>query len=447
MFFAGLITLLCAALLLVRSNSGSNNFVISGSFLVIIFYAAFETFRDTTPYSFNKMFWIFNLVFMGVVPLFQYTQHNMAWDEFFPDAIFIKTNLLLLVCLAAYSAIRTSLSKRPLKLKASPPVNGAQITPKAFLVGFCVFLICCSGIIFTYGFSNIWHRQDAELSLYQNIHPTLALLLDKGLRGVTMYFSLLSIWLFRKKQIALPWLLTVLFCCVFVNFPLSLARYYAACLYLSLLLAFHLKWLEKKNVFAILLTVGLLIVFPALSLTRYAGEELTTHTKNLQSIYASALVKGDFDAYTSVCKTYQYIANHDITWGRQLLTVILFFVPRSIWPGKSIGSGALIYEPSLENFHNYTSAYYAEGLINFGAIGAVLFIMGFAIAGCVYDRWYARMKSSPALHFGVIFYPVAMIMSFFILRGDLLSSFAYLAGFFISASLLHQFLRRLSKSA
>lgn len=445
LLFAGLITLLCVALSLAWPLSGSSDLLISGGFLAIIYYAAFQVFHDTAPYSINKMFWIFNLVFMGVVPLFQYKTHTMAWKQFFPDAIFIHTNCLILVCFIVYSISRSWWFKKP--VKSSQANFLTTITPQAFRAGFIVFLLCCAGIILTYGFRNIWHRQNADTYLYLHVNGTLALLLDKGLRGVTMYFSLLSVWLFRKKQISLPWLLTVLCCCVLVNFPLSLARYYAACLYISLLLSFHLKWLEKKHVFSLLIIGGLLIVFPALSLTRYSGVELTEYSRDLKSIYSGAFQAGDFDAYTSVCKTYQYIATHGITWGKQLLTVALFFVPRSIWPGKSIGSGALMYEPNMEIFHNYASSFYAEGLINFGDIGAVLFIVFFAIAGCGYDRWYARRRHSQTVRFGVIFYPIAMIMSFYILRGDLLSSFAYLTGFLVAARSLHQFLLWRSKSA
>lgn len=445
LFFAGAVTLLCLVSLLAWPLSGTCDFLISGSFLAIIFYAALGVFNDRTPYSFNKIFWIFNLVFMGVAPLFQYKQKLMAWGQFFPGNIFIHTNLLILVCFFVYSAARSWTAK-----KYKPPTAAAAhpvvISPKAFRTGFVVFLFCCAGIIITYGFRNIWFRDDADTSIYLHVNPTLALLLDKGLRGVTMYFSLLSVWLFRKKQITLPWLLTVLACCVFVNFPLSLARYYAACLYLSLVLSFQVKWLERRHTFSMLLIAGLLIVFPVLSLTRYSGADLTMHARNLKTIYGGAFQTGDFDAYTSVCKTYQYIAGHGITWGKQLLTVLLFFVPRSVWPAKSVGSGALMYDPTLENFHNYSSAFYAEGLINFGDLGALIFIAFFAIAGCAYDRWYARAKSAPALHFGTIFYPVGMTMSFFMLRGDLLSSFAYLTGFFISAWLLHRFLLMLSKS-
>lgn len=419
------------------------------SFFTIICFSAAGIFIDQRPYSLNKIFWIFNLVFLGIVPLYQYEKKQMAWELFFTNQVFLHANILIIACLVVYVAIRFLISKNgqkgPVLSTNTPYIN----YNKAFRISFLIYALCCFGIIALYGFKNLWFRQDMEAAV-MHLNGSLLLLLDKGLRGATMYFSLLSIYLFRKKTINLYWLLATLGLCIIVNFPVSLPRFYAACLYISLLLAFDLRWLKQRNLFSLALISLVLIVYPLFSLTRWSDAELKERFKGIGSVYESAFRYGDFDAYTSVCKTIDYVSMNGTTHGKQLATVFLFFVPRSAWPGKAVGSGALVYTPAgvdiNEYFHNYSCAFYAEGFINFGNVGSILFIATLAVFAALYDNWYWK-KYTPGLppSFAYLFYPAVMIMLFFMLRGDLLSSYAYLAGFCVSGWAFHKLFTGIAK--
>ena len=113
-----------------------------------------------------------------------------------------------------------------------------------------------------------------------------------------------------------------------------------------------------------------------------------------------------------------------VQYGRQLLGVVLFFVPREIWPNKPVGSGAFMADHLNMNFTNLSANYFAEGYINFGGAGIVLFLI-ILVWSCAYlDRIGVRVqRQNPPLF---VLYLQVIFVLFYLLRGDLMSSFALL---------------------
>ncbi|GAB3421222.1 hypothetical protein GCM10027516_18380 [Niabella aquatica] len=137
----------------------------------------------------------------------------------------------------------------------------------------------------------------------------------------------------------------------------------------------------------------------------------------------------NFDSY----QNFALIVSEDmITWGRQLLGVFLFWVPRSIWLNKPIGSGALLGEQLNFSWTNISANYFAEGYINFGYVGILLFVIILSAFNAKLDNMYWRYAVNINHNFFKIFYYVLLGMIFFILRGDLLSSFAFTIGYLIA---------------
>jgi hypothetical protein len=129
------------------------------------------------------------------------------------------------------------------------------------------------------------------------------------------------------------------------------------------------------------------------------------------------------------------------TWGGQLLGAILFFVPRSVWPTKPIGSGAMLIKKELgrDAFSNISCPFIAEGMVNFGLIGVALFALFLGTLLTKLDKtyWEHFEKESKAVCFAPYLFLVFML--FFVMRGDLLSSFAYVCGFVATGFLLKPF--------
>lgn len=417
-------------------NNTSQGIIITG-FLVNILISGYGIARDKTPYSLNQVFWIFCCLFMGLAPLLQFMGGVSPWGRVVAPATFIQVNSLLSASLLLYGLLRYYLLKQPVPQLAAVTVTDTRFLRRYGTIGTAVFISCC-GLLLILSGRGLFLRSAGGESLIGN--SSLQLLSDKILRGAVLYFALLSIRLFRRGNISksrLPWILLLAVLC---NFPLAVARYWAAAFYIAILLCFFQAVLQRRiYAFRGLMITLIVLVYPVLSIARYSKEEILARFNNLNDIFSLSFSYGDFDAYTSLCTTVTYVSEHGTTRGRQLLTVLLFFVPRSWWPGKGVGSGALVNRLPGSDFTNFCSPVFAEGYINFGIAGMLLFSAALAWLLARYDRYYLRAQASMA--FPVLFYPVAIGMFFFMLRGDLLSSFAYTTGIYSSGWLLHRLLK------
>jgi len=122
-----------------------------------------------------------------------------------------------------------------------------------------------------------------------------------------------------------------------------------------------------------------------------------------------------------------YVQANGVTYGRQLLGVFLFWVPRSIWFNKPVGSGAFVAKNMLMTnynmwFTNISMPFPGEGYINFGLLGVFLFALILSIVSKMTDEFYKYNDLRLIVSLYVSFHMV------FMLRGDLMTSFAYLVG-------------------
>jgi hypothetical protein len=135
----------------------------------------------------------------------------------------------------------------------------------------------------------------------------------------------------------------------------------------------------------------------------------------------------DFDAWSMLMAGIDYIRKYEITYGRQILGVLLFWIPRSQWTNKPVGSGHLVAEKLLMKqyamwFTNLSFPLPAEGLINFGLIGVIMFAIFLGVVSRYLDTLQNTEGYLRTLSIFTAFYLI------YVLRGDLMSSFAYYVG-------------------
>lgn len=204
-------------------------------------------------------------------------------------------------------------------------------------------------------------------------------------------------------------------------FPTSLARNATAMYWLSVLLL-NVKVFEKRGVFVITMLLGIFIIFPVIDSFRHFSGSI-----NFSNIGLDYLVTMHFDSSQMFMAIIQ---QYYVTYGLQLLGVLFFFVPRSIWPSKPIGSGHTFAIDNGALFANVSMPYFGEGFINFGYIGIIIFTLFLSYITVKCDKIYWNTKQY--LFSG--YYYLLLGAIFFILRGDLLSSFAYTTGGILSYS-------------
>ena len=391
------------------------------SFVLNIIISSYGIASDRQAFSLNKVFWIFNLLFLSLVPFGQFLSGSFPWERTFNNNIILSANGLILLCQIVYVAVREKSNKDFSENQDEQNKPNIKIKPLLLL-----YLFACTILIAFTNEGRFWERNNG-ISIENG---TLQLLTDKVLRGICLFGFLSSLYLWQQKKIKTELLVLLLLAGIFSNFPTAVPRYWLATLYLAALLIFFRKiLLRQRHLFNVTLIIACIFIFPLLTVLRYSSKEINTKFSSVQDVFSFSFLGGDFDAYSSLCSTIHYVSQNGITWGRQLSTVLLFFIPRSIWQNKSVGSGALVNRLEHSDFTNFSSPFIAEGYINFGVVGSVIFIAFLAWGISKYDNWYWHTGKR---NFNYLVYTPAIGMLFFMLRGDLLSSFAYSVGLYFS---------------
>ena len=232
------------------------------------------------------------------------------------------------------------------------------------------------------------------------------------------------------RKIPLLFILPVLFFALLLNLPTSTARYYAFFILLTLFL-----YQDKSKYGFKLIALMTFGIFASSILNSFR------YIKNFSQLNSAVdidsfstvnyLLTGSFDAYEMLAIAINYVNNTTPLWGKNFLGAALFFVPRSMWPDKPIGSGAFLadnYFSKLglyDGFSNLSCPLIAESYLGFGYLGVVIIsILAGILIGSM-DRYYKHTLSKEKKNPITILYYLLCSMFFFNLRGDLMSSLAY----------------------
>lgn len=420
---------------------------VTATFLLNVWVASVSLFRDRNPYSLNRIFWIFILVFFAMVPALQVATGNLPWGKPLPLELVLRANLLILSGCAVYQLMRYGLAAVS---GYRPPLFPSRITDgwvrSYATIGMVIFLALALGYFLIVGADALFLQKDILNKWRDRFPDAVFLLVEKGIRSPVLYFCLLTVFLYRLRRIPKRLMALVLVVGLLVNFPLAMPRTLAAAVVVSLLLSFGgAYWQRRRQAFTLLLLAAVFLIYPLFQVARRTSDTLSPPVSQPAQVYAWGFQRGDFDAYSMLCQTMAFTDTAGFQNGRQLQTALAFAVPRNYWPQKSVGSGALLRQQAGEDFINVSSPLLAEGYIDFGWAGALLYFALFSLLARQYDcyYWYWRIHRAPEgdVTFRALFYPVMLILLFHLLRGDLLSSLALIAGMYGSAWAFHHLIR------
>ena len=114
-----------------------------------------------------------------------------------------------------------------------------------------------------------------------------------------------------------------------------------------------------------------------------------------------------------------------VTNGMQLVGALLFWLPRSIWAAKPISSGYYVAHTTGLSWDDLSMPIWGEGYINFGYFGVIIFTIAFAALLARLDSKYWCITVKRLKDLNAISYFVLLGMLMFILRGSLISAWAY----------------------
>jgi hypothetical protein len=228
-------------------------------------------------------------------------------------------------------------------------------------------------------------------------------------------FALALCVLYRRRDA--PTILTVLVTFgifAILNSPLAIPRYILFSYLITLIATFSNFMERKKLIFLAAFFVAELTIFPAVSILSRGDPADLFGT----SIFDYFISNGDFDGLQSTINVIIYVEKAGLKWGVNLLSALLFFVPREMWPGKSIGTGGESATFIGYDFINISSPLPSEFFVDFGIIGVVV---GAAIFGgmlAYVDKQMRRARRNSD-YLGLLQFSTIVGYLFIILRGSL----------------------------
>lgn len=398
------------------------NFVF-GLFCILRIFPIRAKYRITT----NAVTYMFVYVFFVVAPLYQYKEQVSFWTgRHLTNEQYVLTTAILFAGIVVYDIFYKWFyvkSKPAKKNRLIKEVHRNWIYPLIL----CVCSTCMTLFAYRHSPELLFFRklEGAEIST-EFSNTSVNLLFSMVIRPMPIILTTFYLLICRRFDICLGMLAIMT---LITNFPLSLPRFYVAGVYIPLIFALWKSLINKPLTFRLILLFGILYVFPFLNQGRTVdnADEIEFSLAPNYDMF----LHGHFDAFQNGARV---IMNDLVTYGNQLLGCIFFWVPRSMWPNKPIGSGGFIAERFHMWFDHISVNYWAEGWINFGIVGLLLFsvILAYINARCDYTFW--QKKHNLLFSYCFLLY-IGMII--FILRGDMISSVAFVVGFLSSACICY----------
>jgi oligosaccharide repeat unit polymerase len=420
--------------------------------IAALFFTAFRS-----PFSLNCSHWVFVLLFFFYVPLLQFLldkpikQTNVgAFKPFHLEA-----NLLILSWLAVYTCAYYLTSRRKrhkvkpaTKVKSATQVNSPS-RPQIQNYSMLILLALGATImtIYTFGWEGILMRGAAGKSgsemgaagLEMGAKPLWLIvnIFCRALPMTAMTYLLLSAA--SKKRGYYATAVLVAPCALLINSPLAVARFWFGALGFGLVCILLRKRRKLSALwFPIVFYSACIVIMPYLNIGRMTKLSDVFFIRYLERDAMTQLLGSDFDGTQMFTNTIKYVKDGPgLTYGNQLLGAILFPIPRAIWKDKADGSGKLIGEYFRMRNTNLSNTLPAEGYLNFGVVGVLLFAGLFAVILARLDQkyWEATPTAENEVTLLRLTYPFLVGFVIYIMRGDMLSSFSYTTGF-VTASWL-----------
>lgn len=372
------------------------------------------------PYSIFMFVNLFIYAFFILANAIQYSNSSnvLTFYIVFQEGDYIEFQFILMILIALYSIIY-NYGQKNINSNVILKIKEFNFSSKKLLLISLIFTF----LILAY------YKFNPYLLFARGIGEEM--MLESGIRRSAQRDSNTSMLLFNNFIRLIPWacciiglifsvkkrILLLLGIGAFLTVcPTGIPRNAAAMCWIPIVILVFRRRI-KGHRFLYLMFIGLLVIFPLLdNFRRFDG----SFKFNFGFDYLDSM---NFDASQVLMAV---IKLDVVSMGRQLLGVLFFFVPRSIWPDKPIGSGHFLVTEMGGWFTNVSMPVFAEGYMNFGFLGMIIFTILLALFSKKMDNIYWSDSYAPSIWQGYYYISLGAVM--FIMRGDLMSSFAYTVG-------------------
>lgn len=414
-----------------------NNLFFITNLLILIFSYFGMLIYPSRLYSLFKVVFIFIFIFFGIIPLINEVNNNIIWGGEFDILDKVKTNSIILIGILFF------IFGGCLKVNSFDKiVNSLPDIKRLNIFFYSLFGLIAFIILYKWNFdinSLLFWSTRGEAGYFHTVFDigrdgrSDFLIYSKVIRPMPIVLLVIFIYFYKKnkkflnnkqklKNSILLCFLTIL--SVFLISPTAIARWQTATLYIPFLIIFTRVW-EKPYIMQLSLIAGLFIVFPFLDKFRSFKSWSDFDFK----LNYDWMKNSHFDSYQNFVRV---IETDFITYGNQLKGALLFFIPRSLWIEKPIGSGSSLAIKMDYKFGGISMPFIAEGFVNFGLIGSLLFMMFLGIILGNLDRVAWKLKRANKDCLFLYYYYFLFGLIFFTMRGDLINGITFISGMTVS---------------
>lgn len=420
----------------------------------ILFYCSYrmsEIVRKNMPRFMELFFYIFTYIFLTIVPFTQVSVQKFPWFGYYDDKAVFYSFFIIIIGIISYEIGIFIENKKNYKKNMNVEfIKNKDNKMKFFLdskkVYFSVIILSLISLValFLNGYEKLFLTR-IENAVNNNLTTTVSnSLIMLNLQKVPVYVAMIIFFVKFKstlkfKNLNLYIFLVLIALNIVISNPISNARSWFGTIIFSMLLL--LVPFQKKTMFY--WTIGLLfitlVVFPYADVFRVSLDA----NIEVESLSSQILNNGDYDAFQQTLNTLLYTDNFGFSNGYQLLGALFFFIPRSIWSDKPIGTGAEVAEQLGYSFTNLSSPFWAEAYINFGILGVFIFLFSYGILSAKIQNNYKIKNNNDSVSLSLILLPFLAPYQMFLLRGDLMNGIAYMTAFLLFSFATYYFsLRR-----
>lgn len=391
------------------------------TFIIIFIISIYNIFKDKTPYSLNKTFWYYNLIFNFIAPLIQYLTDYREWGYILNNDDYLNTNILIIFSLIIYLLFYRRVNKKMIIKQEETSFEFSKLI-KVFLV---ILSITCLIIgIRNVGFSNLFSRSENNYAISED--GMFNTIFTHIIKCIPVYTFVLLYMKDKKLNIINIFLI---FTIIILNFPTSTTRFWMGAIYIGIFLLIFNKNIKNNRRFDLLIMFTFTIIFSIMYSFKFHDIDYFIkngiEVKDLTESYNSV----DYDAYSIIARGLKYVENNDYVYGKQVVGTIFFMIPRSIWNNKPTPTGELIANAQGQSYTNISCPYIMEGYINFGILGVIIFQIVLSMIFCRLDKEYWSKRNCNK--YIKIIYPFLMGFVFYLERGALHPVVVYLFCFCI----------------
>jgi len=375
----------------------------------------------------------FDYLFFAVAPL---QQIRVGFDPIFENDAYLFPGILQCILFSLIALGATLLRARPYSQPAHRGFLARSVMePRSFQLYalFSVTAVVTTILLLFYGQVLLTSRESFGQFLDSELGKSAGLLLTSFFNPFTFIAAVIGLRAAQQSQSKL-WMLLfgilLVAALVIVN-PIVTARFRLSALLIFGLLVF-VGW-NSTRILASSVVAGL-IVSPLLNSFRYDQE--TSDIRQIDKFFAHM----DYDGLTIMCHTVYYVGQIGYSYGSNIISALLFFVPRSLWPDKSEHVTYYLF-PYLHVYRgltsdNLSSPVPSEGYFAFGILGAIVFTMAVLKALITIER---RAESSERNSPWQLIACVSPMLTMILLRGPFLVGYSEFCGYVLAvvvASLL-----------